>query len=149
MPAIYTKDWYNALQEMLNRNPDVEKNAPRGQYKMLAEIRGASPSPYLADGEHRFFVVQFDDGKCTEYYELTEAPPRREFDFIFEFPATVFEGIAAGIVDPIEAGLKGTIKITGDMRILIKHSDLVNVLHKVYASEVETDWPKGRPPYND
>jgi putative sterol carrier protein len=132
---------------MLNRNPDVEKNAPRGQYKMLAEIRGESPSPYLTDGDHRFFVVHFDDGKCTEYYEVTESPPRKEFDFIFEFPATVFEGVAAGVVDPIEAGLKGTIKITGDMRILIKHADLVNVLHKVYASEVETAWPDGRPPY--
>jgi putative sterol carrier protein len=147
MPAIYTNDWYNALQEMLNRNPNVEKNAPRGQYKMLAEIRGDGPSPYLGEGERLYFAVQFDDGKCTEYYELREEPPRKDFDFIFEFPATVFEGVAAGIVDPIEAGLKGTIKITGDMRILIKRADLVNVLHKVYASEVETAWPNGRPPY--
>ena len=36
---------------------------------------------------------------------------------------------------------------TGDMRILIKHAELVNVVHEVYAREVETSWPKGKPPY--
>jgi hypothetical protein len=47
----------------------------------------------------------------------------------------------------VEVGLKGTIKITGDMRILIRHADLVNVVQEVYAKEVETTWPKAQPPY--
>ena len=147
MPDIYTEDWYDALQDLINRNPQIEKNAPRGLYKMLAEVRGDEASPYVTDGDRLFFVVHLDDGKCTEYYALAEAPPRKEFDFLFEVPASVFESVAAGLVDPIEAGLKGTIKITGDMRILIRHADLVNVLHEVYAREVETSWPKGKPPY--
>ena len=147
MPDVYTRDWSNAIQELLNGNAEVEKNAPRGRYKMLAEIHGDRPSPYVAEGEQRFFVVQFDEGKCTDYDELDEAPPRKDFDFIFEFPASVFEGVAAATVDPIDAGLKGTIKITGDMRILIRHAELVNVLRDVYAREVETTWPKGEPPY--
>jgi hypothetical protein len=147
MPNIYTSDWYNDLRDLLNRNPDVEKNAPRGLYKVLVAVRGGGASPYVGDGEQMFFIVHVDDGKCTEYLEVGEPPPRKEFDFIFEFPAAVFEGVAAGTVDPIAAGLKGTIKITGDMRVLIKHADLVNVLHEVYAREVETDWPNGRPPY--
>jgi putative sterol carrier protein len=149
MPDIYTKNWYDALQDLINRNPDVEKSAPRGLYKMLAEIRGDSASPYVGEGERLYFVVHLDDGKCTQYFELDEAPPRKEFDFIFEFPASVFEGVSAGIVDPIGAGLKGTLKITGDMRILIRHAELVNLLHEVYAREVETSWPKGTPPYGD
>jgi hypothetical protein len=147
MPAIYSKEWYDELQDLLNRNPDVEKNAPRGLYKMMAEVRGDSSSPYVGEGGRLYFVVHFDDGKCTQYYELNEEPPRKEFDFIFEFPASVFEGVAAGTVDPIDLGLKGTIKITGDMRVLIQHADLVNILHGVYAREVETTWPKGKPPY--
>jgi len=147
MPAIYTTDWYDALKGLLNRNPDVEKNAPRGKYKVLGELRGDSGSPYVDEGKRIFFVVHLEDGKCTDYHETDEAPPRKEFDFIFEFPASVFEGVAAGTVDPVDAGLKGTIKITGDMRVLIRHADLVNVLHAVYAKEVETDWPKGKPPY--
>lgn len=147
MQDIYTAEWYDALQALLNRNPDIEKNAPRGRLKVLAEIRGDGPSPYVAAGERLFFVVNLNDGKCTEYQQLTDPPPRKEFDFLFEVPASVFEGIAAGTVDPIGAGLKGTIRITGDMRILIRHADLVNVLHRIYAREVETGWPKGRPPY--
>jgi hypothetical protein len=147
MPAIYTKEWYDALQGLLNGNPDVEKSAPRGLYKMLAEIRGDGPSPYVKQGDRLFFVAHLDDGKCTQYYEVHDAPPRKDFDFIFEFPASIFEGVAAGTVDPIDLGLKGTIKITGDMRVLIQHADLVNLLHAVYAREVETTWPKGKPPY--
>ncbi len=147
MPAIYTEQWYEALKELLNRNPEVKKNAPRGKYKVLAELKGDGLSPYMTDGERRYFTVDLVDGKCTEYFEVEEAPPRKEFDFIFEVPATVFEGVAAGLVDPVGAGLKGTIKITGDMRILIKHAELVNALHEVYSREVETTWPKGKPPY--
>jgi putative sterol carrier protein len=147
MPDIYTKDWYDEIRDLLNRNPEVEKNAPRGQYRMLAELQGDGDSPYVATGKDLRFGILFDDGKCTEYYELNEAPSRNDFDFIFEFPAAIFEGVAAGTVDPIEAGLKGTIKITGDMRVLIQHAELVNILHAVYAREVETSWPKGKPPY--
>ena len=147
MPDIYTNDWYDALKELLNRNEEIQKNAPPGKLTALAELRGDGQSPYLADGQKLFFVVHLDDGRCTDYYEVAEPPPRKEFDFIFEVPAAVFEGIAAGLVDPVEAGLKGAIKISGDMRILIKHAELVNVVYEVYSREVETSWPKGSPPY--
>jgi putative sterol carrier protein len=147
MPDIYTTPWYDEIQDMLNRNPEVERSAPRGRYELLAEVRGDGASPYLAEGEQLFFGIRLDDGKCTEYHQLEQAPPRKDYDFIFEFPASIFEGVAAGTVDPIEAGLKGTIKIAGDMRILIRHADLVNVLHEVYSREVGTDWPRGEPPY--
>ena len=149
MPAIYTTEWYDEIRSLINRNPELEKSAPRGRYRMLAQLSGDGTSPYVPQGESLFFAVLLDDGKCTEYIELHEAPPRKDFDFIFEFPASVFEGVSAGTVDPIQAGLKGTIKITGDMRILIRHADLVNVLHDVYAREVETSWPKGQPPYGE
>lgn len=148
MSAIYTTDWYEELKQLLNGNPEVQKTAPPGAYRVLAEVSGDAGSPYLPAGEQRLFTVRLVDGKCEAYEELTEAPSRKDFDFIFDLPASVFEGVAAGIVDPIEAGLKGTIKITGDMRVLIRHADLVNVLYDVYAREVETDWPQGKPPYN-
>ncbi len=148
MPDIYTKEWYDELKDLLNRNDEVQKNAPRGKLKILAELRGGGQSPYLADGQKLFFVADLVDGKCTDYHEVAEPPPRKEFDFIFEIPATVFEGVSSGVVDPVEAGLKGAIKITGDMRILIRHAELVNVVHEVYAREVETTWPKGKPPYS-
>jgi len=148
MPAIYTTDWYEELKTLLNTNPEVEKTAPRGTYHVLAEIRGDATSPYLSEGQHRLFVVHLTDGKCSQYQEVAEEPPRREFHFTFELPATVFEGVAAGLVDPVGAGLKGTIKITGDMRVLIRHADLVNVLYDVYSREVDTSWPRGKPPYD-
>ena len=90
MAAIYTTDWYEELKELLNHNPDVVKNAPPGTYRVLAEVSGDATSPYLAEGQQRLFVVRLVDGKCTEYSEVSEAPPRKEFDFIFDLPATIF-----------------------------------------------------------
>jgi putative sterol carrier protein len=149
MPDIYSTEWYDALKDLMNRNPDLAKAAPSGDLKVLGEFHGDGRSPYITQGEQRFFVVHLSDGKCTDYYQVDEPPPRKEFDFIFEIPAATFEESAAGIIDPVEAGLKGTIKITGDMRVLIRHADLVNVVREVYSREVETTWPKGCPPYGE
>ena len=145
MPAIYTTEWYEALKKLLNENPDVDKNSPRGTFHVLAKIVGDARSAYLATGELRNFVVLFADGKCLEYRQTDTPPPRKDFEFIFEFPASIFEEVAAGQIDLIDAGLKGKIKITGDMRILIRHAELVNVIYGVYAREIETTWPKGKP----
>lgn len=145
MPDIYSTDWYDALRDALNRSPEVAKTAPPGELCILAEIQGDGGSPYVPEGSRLRFVVSFVDGKCAEYVETQEPPARENLDFTFEIPAGVFEGIAAGTVDPIEAGLKGAIKITGDMRILLRHAEFVNALEQVYASEVETSWPLGKP----
>ena len=147
MPDIYTTEWYDELKDLLNRNPNLAKSAPGGELKVLGEFHGDGRSPYLKEGERRFFVIHLNDGKCTDYCQVDEPPPRKEFDFIFEIPAVIFEGVAAGISDPVTEGLKGTIKITGDMRVLIRHADLVNVVREVYTRDVETTWPKGKPPY--
>ena len=145
MPEIYTNEWYEALKKLLNENPEVDKNAPRGTFRVLAKIIGDGASLYMPAGEVRNFIVVFTDGKCLEYRQVEIPPPRKDFDYIFELPASVFEGVAAGLIDLIDAGLKGKIKISGDMRILIRHAELVNVLYDVYAREVETIWPKGKP----
>jgi hypothetical protein len=147
MPDIYTPAWYLKLRDLLNLHPEIEKSAPRGAYKLLLLIRGDGASPYLAKDRELLFAIHLDDGRCSDYVELDPGVARKGYDFVFEFPASVYEGVAAGIVDPVGAGLQGTIKITGDMRVLIRHAELVNILHQVYAREVETTWPRGRPPY--
>src|SRR5208337_4528368 len=145
MPAIYTEQWYEALKQLINQSKDVEKNAPRGSYKVLAEIRGDAGSLYLPPGDDRHFVIRFEEGKCQDYRQVPSLPLRKGFDFVFEMPAPVFEGVAAGLVDLVDAGLKGRIKVTGDMRILIRHAELVNEIYGAFAREVETLWPKGKP----
>jgi hypothetical protein len=147
MNAIYTQPWYESLKEILNRSDDVTKSAPRGVWHVLAEIRGDGVSPYISPAEHKRFAIVLNDGKCDSYEELSEPPPRKEFEFILQLPASLFERVVANLADPVEAGLKGAIKITGDMRILIQNAELVNVLSEIYQREVETDWPKGKPPY--
>jgi putative sterol carrier protein len=114
---------------------------------VLAEIRGDGISPYLGDGQVKRFTLGFQDGKCTEYRELAEPPTKRDFDFTLQLPASLFEGIVGNQADPVKAGLKGDIRIVGDMRLLIQHAELVNILQDIYVRDIKTDWPKGKPPY--
>ena len=112
MPAIYTAEWYESLKEILNSSDEVTKNAPRGQWHVLAEIKGDATSPYLAEGDIKRFGIVLTDGRCDSYDELTEEPQRKDFQFILDIPASLFERIVANEADPLEAGLKGAIMIT-------------------------------------
>lgn len=147
MPEIYTGLWYDSMKQILNDSDAVTKCAPRGLWHILAEIRSDGTSPYLTDGETKRFAIVLNDGKCESYKELTQPPPRKDFQFILGIPASLFEKIVANQADPVEAGLKGAIQIIGDMRMMIQNAELVNVLSEIYQREVETEWPKGMPPY--
>jgi putative sterol carrier protein len=147
MPEIYTAAWYDSLKDILNGSEQVITKAPRGRYRVLAEIKGDGVSPYVRNGETKRFTLDFDDGRCTEYRELAEPPTKRDFDFTLQLPASLFEGIVGNEADPVKAGLKGDIRIVGDMRILIQHAELVNILRDIYVREAQTEWPKGKPPY--
>ena len=147
MPDIYTAAWYESLKDILNRSEQVTAKAPPGHFRVLAEIRGDGISPYLGEGQVKRFTLGFQDGKCTESRELTDAPTRRDFDFTLGLSASLFEGIVANQVDPVAVGLKGDIRIVGDMRLLIQHAELVNILQDIYVRDIKTDWPKGKPPY--
>lgn len=147
MPEIYTTSWYDSMKEILNHSDDVTKHAPRGVWNILAEIHGDGVSPYIDGDEVKRFAIVLDDGKCQSYQELTEAPARKDFEFILEMPAGLFERVVANQADPLEAGLKGDVKIVGDMRVLIQNAELVSILSEIYQREIETEWPKGAPPY--
>ncbi len=147
MPEIYSTPWYDSMKEILNSSDEVTKNAPRGVWHILAEIRGDGLSPYVGSDEVKRFAIVLNDGRCESYVELSEAPLRKDFEFILEMPAALFERIVANQADPVEAGLKGAVKIVGDMRVLIQNAELVNTLSEIFQREVDTEWPDGAPPY--
>jgi len=147
MADIYTPAWYDSLKEILNHSDEVTRSAPRGVWHVLAEIKGDGVSPYLPTEETKRFSIVLNNGRCDSYLELPEQPVRKDFEFILELPASLFERIVANLADPVESGLKGAVKIVGDMRVLIQNAELVNVLSEIYQREVQTEWPKGMPPY--
>ncbi len=88
------------------------------------------------------------DGKVKEYKEHLEKIPGKGLNYRITGPASVFEGMAAGVLDPVEKGLDGTIKIRGDMRLLMQYAELSNVMFEIYTQSKVTEWPKGEPPYD-
>jgi hypothetical protein len=133
MAEIYSREWYEKLKDLVNSRDDITARAPQGQWRVCLEIVGDSASPYVPDGHAKYFFVLFENGKCQRYEELPETMDGKE--------------IAAAKRDFIEAGLRGAIKIRGDMRIFMQNAELVKIMAELYSQQVDTEWPKGNPPY--
>lgn len=150
MPDIYTEEWYEALKKLINENELIAAKSPKGRWVAAIEIKGDGRSPYVAGDSTKRFVVRLEDGKCVWYKELAPDDDGSEFDLDYRFTgaASVFDEIAAGITDPIDAGLDGRIRIKGDMRFLLRQAELVKEILEIYQRDLETTWPKGKPPYD-
>lgn len=151
MANIYTQEWFEAVKEAINRKLALMKEVPQGKWQISIKIVGDGRSPYVKEGQVREFLVALDQGKCLWYKELGaesgDSGGAVELDYRFTGGATVFDEIAAGILDPIDAVLSGDIKVKGDMRFLLRQAEQVQKLLEAYSREVKTDWPLGKPPY--
>lgn len=147
MSAIYSEAWYDDMKALINGSPEFRKLAPRQRVVMALEVLGDSASPYVPEGGDVHFLVVLEEGAVQEYRPLAERHDGKGLGFRFTAPATIWESIAAGLTDPITAGLRGQIKIRGDMRFLMQNADAVKILVDLYGKQITTEWPRGRPPY--
>ncbi|MBI4768140.1 MAG: hypothetical protein HY787_26680 [Deltaproteobacteria bacterium] len=147
MPDIYTDKWYEALLELAGTRDDLSAKVPQGQWLVAMELEGDGISPYISPGETKHLFARIMNGKLVEFRESPERVTGRQLQFRFMGPAHVFEEVAAGLLDPVEAGLSGSIVIRGDMRLFLQHAELMKVIFDVYARNNVTDWPKGKPPF--
>ncbi len=152
MPDIYSTEWYDAVRAAINAGVTRLRTIPEGRFVVAVEIAADGRSPYV-DGEgERRFLMEIEDGSCLWYRELDPGEDEKahvagRVDYRFRGPATVFDEIAAGLADPIDAALRGAITVRGDMRLLLRHAEHVKSLLEAYTNAVSTTWPLGRPPY--
>jgi hypothetical protein len=147
MSAIYSQGWHEDMQRLINGSERFRQRAPQQRIAMTLEVMGDESSPYVGEGNALYYLVVLDGGKVTEYRPLDARHDGKQLGFRFTAPASIWEAIAAGQLDPITAGLRGQIRIRGDMRFLMENADAVKELVDVYAHQNDTEWPKGRPPY--
>lgn len=147
MPAIYSKEWYEEMFNLANSRDDISKKVPQGEWKIAVEVVGGGKSPYVPEGTTKNFFIRFLDGKVFEYRESPEKINGKGLNYRITGAASMFDGVAAGIEDPVEIGLNGSMTIRGDMRLLMQHADMVNVIFEVYTKSDVTEWPHGKPPY--
>ncbi|MHB1787325.1 MAG: SCP2 sterol-binding domain-containing protein [Acidimicrobiales bacterium] len=147
MADIYTPDWYDEVRAAINARVATLKGVPQGAWTCRVEIAGDGTSPYVDAGAERHFLVRIEGGQCSWYREVERGDESTELDYRFRGPATVFDEIVAGLVDPIDTALQGTVKVRGDMRFLMRQAELVKTLLEAYSTGMETAWPLGRPPY--
>jgi hypothetical protein len=145
MADVYTEAWFGAVRGAINVKVASLRDVPTDSILIAIDIVGDGVSPYVERDTERHFLVQIDDGQCSWYREGVP-DESQELNFRFLGPATAFDEIAAGLLDPIDAALKGTIRVRGDMRFLMRQADHVKVLLDAYRA-IETTWPMGGPPY--
>ncbi len=148
MPLIYTDEWYEGILELANSRQDLAEKIPRGEWNVAVELVGDGISPYVSDGEVKNWYIRLVNGKMIEFLEKREKISGKGLQYRFMGPAHVFEGVAAGVIDPVEVGLNGTLTVKGDMRLLMQYAELTLVIFEVYSQNNITEWPKGLPPYN-
>lgn len=154
MADIYTPAWYDEVRDTINNRVATMKGALEGGFTIAVDIQGDGVSPYFPADGARHFLVRIDDGHCEWYREVDSSEAGThdhgdvELDYRFIGPALVFDEIAAGLLDPIDAALGGQVKVRGDMRFLMRQAEHVQVLLEAYTNGVDTDWPLGRPPYD-
>jgi putative sterol carrier protein len=147
MSVIYSDAWYEDMKKLINDSEELRRQTPKERIRISFEVAGDGASPYVPADGALYFLIVFDEGKVQEFHPLDERFSGKGLDFRFTAPATVWESIAAGKSDPITAGLRGEIKIRGDMKFLMENADGVKLLVDLYGNQVDTEWPKGQPPY--
>jgi putative sterol carrier protein len=147
MSVIYSESWYEDMKQLINGSARLGKMAPETRIVTSLEVMGDGASPYVTKDGALYFLLVIDNGRVTEFRPLPERHDGKGLNFRFTAPATVWESVAAGQTDPIKAGLRGEIKVRGDMRFLMENADAVKVAIDLYANQVNTEWPLGRPPY--
>jgi hypothetical protein len=147
MAEVFSTAWLAQWAELINSDESLPDHAPPGLLRIYLRIEGDSASPYVPQDESLHLLLHLEDGRCTKLERGAGPPGPRDLDFRFSGPAAVFEQVAAGQRDPVDAGLEGDIKIAGDMGFLLRHAELVKEIVDLYVGRLETDWPKGKPPY--
>jgi hypothetical protein len=147
MSAIYSEAWYEDMKALINGSEQLGKIAPKVRIVFTLEVMGDGISPYVPKAGGLYFLLAIDNGRVSEFRPLPDRHDGKGLNFRFTAPATVWEGVAAGQKDPITSGLRGEIKVRGDMRFLMQNADAVKLAIDLYANQVNTEWPLGRPPY--
>jgi hypothetical protein len=146
---VFSPEWLAQWAELINSDESLPQRAPAGAWRIYVRAEGDGVSPYVPAGETLHLMLALEDGRCTRLERAGGPPGPRELDFRFSGPARVFEEVAAGLRDPVEAGLAGEIKIAGDMAFLLRNAELVKEIVDLYVGRLETAWPRGRPPYGE
>ena len=147
MSAIYSDGWYDEMKALINGSDKLGSMAPKTRIVFTLEVMGDGASPYVPRADGLYFLLAIEHGKVLEFRPLPERHDGKGLNFRFTAPASIWEGVAAGQKDPITAGLRGEIKVRGDMRFLMQNADAVKLAIDLYANQVNTEWPLGRPPY--
>ena len=147
MSVIYSDAWYEDMKKLINHSEELRRQTPKERIVISFEVEGDGASPYVPADGALYFMIVFDEGQVREFQPLDERFSGKGLNFRFTAPATVWESIAAGKTDPITAGLRGSIKIRGDMKFLMENADGVKLLVDLYGNQVDTEWPQGQPPY--
>lgn len=109
--AFGTVDFYKAMAEELNNDPEWAEKGKNLSYRMVYN--------YGPPVEGSFFV-QFDHGKVVDVHEATQQDAESA-DYVISGPSDVWRGIFQKEINPTVALTRGQLRVRGKMAQLMRN----------------------------
>ncbi len=120
MLKIFSDEWFEKFMENINNNENYKNYAHDWEGDIILFIVGDQISDSLRAGLNKIVRLKLYHGKCISLEFLKKIPEIKDL-YVLEGKANVWENILSGKTDIITAILKGEIKVTGNMKNLIKY----------------------------
>ena len=108
-------EWIKELGQQLNNSPSYERSAKdwEGDFIFVAE-----PDQTFEDSAYLFLGLYH--GKSTDAAMLS-SEDEREAQFVIRAPFSAWRQVIEGKLDPIQGMMMRKLKLTGDMRMILRY----------------------------
>ena len=109
-------EWIKALSQQLNASASYERSAKNweGDFIFISEPDAAY------DGDTAYLFLGLYHGKSPGA-EMLESEDEREAQFIIRAPFSAWRRVIEGKLDPIQAMMMRKLKLTGDMKMILRY----------------------------
>ncbi len=126
---IFSDDWFRKFVVRINSNTKYREAAKDWEDDLILFIKGDRDSENLRSGINKVVLLSLYHGECKDL-EFIDRVPDRFRGYVIEANASTWEKILNGKADIITAILAGTVKVTGDMKKLIRYMKAATELVK-------------------
>ncbi len=117
---MFSVEWFEKFGENLNSNENYKKYAADWEGDIALIIRGDEGSSFFRKGETKNVRLNLYHGKCNSI-SFPASVSFKDVPYLLESTATTWERILTGKVNVVTALLRGEVKVTGNVKKLMKY----------------------------
>ncbi|MCX5868007.1 MAG: SCP2 sterol-binding domain-containing protein [Proteobacteria bacterium] len=134
MALFPSPEWVEEMRKVAESDPEYKKAGADWEGDMIMVIEA---EPGKLDQPFMYYSKPYK-GEMLEYYQLKNENERTA-EYTIRAPYSVIKGIIKGEIDPLQAMMKGKIKVKGNMQKLLKYAKFQQLGMKALA-KVKTEF---------